>query len=120
MRDILPFLKSLSSAAGLSAYEGPVLEIIKKEWEPLVDRMVTSRLGSLQAYRQGTDKGKEKGRRVRRRPSIMIATHMDAIGLIVTSITDGVIHFDEVGGIDARILPGTPVIVHGRRELPGI
>jgi tetrahedral aminopeptidase len=50
----------------------------------------------------------------------MIAVHMDAIGLIVTQIVDGFIHIDEIGGIDARILPGTPVIVHGRQDIPGV
>jgi endoglucanase len=50
----------------------------------------------------------------------MIATHMDAIGLMVTSVVDGLLHFDEVGGIDPRILPGTPVIVHAKRNLPGV
>ena len=50
----------------------------------------------------------------------MVATHMDAIGLMVSRIVDGFLHVEEVGGVDSRILPGTPVIVHGRRELPGV
>lgn len=116
MTELLPFLKSLASVAGLSAYEGPVLEVIEKEWAPLVDRTVTSRLGSLHGFKQG--KGGGKG--IRKRPSILIATHMDAIGLLVTSISEGIIHFDEIGGVDARILPGMPVRVHGKRELPGV
>ena len=50
----------------------------------------------------------------------MIATHMDAIGLIVSRIVDGFLHVDEIGGIDPRILPGTPVTVHGRQDVPGV
>ncbi|MFH1184800.1 MAG: M42 family peptidase [Chloroflexota bacterium] len=112
MTDILPFLKSLISVAGLSAYEDPVLQLIKKEWVPLVDEMSTSRIGSLQALKRGSARGK--------RPAIMIATHMDAIGLMVTRIVEGVLQVEEIGGVDARILPGTPVLVHGRRALPGV
>lgn len=112
MTDIIPFLKSLISASGLSAYEGPVAKIIAEKWKPLVDEISTSRLGSLHALKQGTGKGKH--------PSIMIATHMDAIGLMVTQIKDGLIHVDEIGGIDSRILPGTPVTVHGKQDLPGV
>jgi len=112
MADILPFVKSLISAAGLSAYEEPALSLIRKEWAPLVDELHISRIGSLHALKRGSGKGK--------RPAIMIATHMDAIGLMISSITDGVLHVEEVGGVDARILPGTPVRVHGRRELPGV
>jgi tetrahedral aminopeptidase len=45
---------------------------------------------------------------------------MDAIGLIVTAVVDGLLRVFRVGGVDPRILPGTPVLVHGRRPLPGV
>jgi putative aminopeptidase FrvX len=112
MTDILPFLKSLIGVSGLSSHERPVAQLIEEKWKPLVDEISISRLGSLHALRRGRGKG--------RHPSIMIATHMDAIGLMVTQIVDGLIHMDEIGGIDSRILPGTPVIVHGRQDLPGV
>jgi endoglucanase len=112
MTDILPFLKSLVSVAGLSGYEDPVLQLIRQRWEPLTDQISLSRIGSLQALKRGSGKG--------RRPAIMIATHMDAIGLMVSKILEGMLHVEEIGGIDARILPGTPVKVHGRRDLPGV
>ncbi len=50
----------------------------------------------------------------------MIAAHMDAIGLMATQIVDGFIHITEIGGIDPRVLPGTPVVVHGKQDLPGV
>jgi tetrahedral aminopeptidase len=112
MTDILPFLKSLISVPGLSAYEGPVARLIEQKWKPLVDEVSTSPLGSLQALKRGQGRGNH--------PSIMIATHMDAIGLMVTKIEDGFLHIDEIGGIDTRILPGTQIVVHGRRDLPGV
>ncbi len=112
MTDILPFLKSLITAPGVSGYEAPVARLIEEKWKPLVDEVSTSRLGSLHALKRGKAPGK--------RPSIMIATHMDAIGLIVSRIEDGFLFVDEIGGIDPRILPGTPVIVHGKEELPGV
>jgi endoglucanase len=112
MTDILPFLKSLITASGVSAYEAPVAHLIEDKWKPLVDEVSTSRLGSLHALKRGKAEGK--------RPSIMVATHMDAIGLIVTRIEDGFLFVDEIGGIDPRILPGTPVTVHGKQDLPGV
>lgn len=114
MTDILPFLKSLISVSGVSAYEAPVAQLIEEKWRPLVDELSTSRLGSLHGLKRGRSKGKGK------RPSIMIAAHMDAIGLIVTRVEDGFVHVDEIGGVDPRILPGTPVVVHGRQEVPGV
>ncbi len=112
MTDILPFLKSLVSASGVSAYEAPVARLIEEKWKPLVDELSTSRLGSLHGLKRGRGPGKH--------PSIMLAAHMDAIGLIVTRIDEGFLHVDDIGGVDPRILPGTPVIVHGRQELPGV
>ncbi|PWH15799.1 MAG: hypothetical protein DDG60_05245 [Anaerolineae bacterium] len=115
MPEITPFLKSLLSVAGISSYETPVTQLIEKKWRPLVDETRLSRIGSLEALKRGS--GPEP------RPSIMVATHMDAIGMMVTSIADGFLHFTQVGGIDPRILPGTPVIVHASasgEELPGI
>ncbi len=112
MADNLTFLKSLISTAGLSAYEEPVLRLIRQKWKPLVDEVSVSRLGSLQVLKRGDAKGQ--------RPALMIATHMDAVGLIVTSVVDGLVKVDQIGGVDPRILPGTPVLVHGKRDLPGV
>lgn len=92
------------SAPGLSAYESPVMQLIREKWKPLVDEMNLSKLGSLQGLKRGSGTSP--------RPSIMIATHMDAIGMMVTSVTEGFLHVTSVGGVDARVLPGTPVTVH--------
>jgi len=113
MIDIKDFLKKMISLPGLSGYEDPVRELIAETWRPLVDELTVSKLGSLHGLRKGS--GPEP------RPRILLAAHMDAIGLMVTRVTpEGFIHFTEVGGVDPRILVSTPVIVYGRRELPGI
>jgi endoglucanase len=106
MPEFTPFLKSLLAAPGLSGYETPVAGLIEAEWRPLVDEISRSRLGSLQALKKGLDANGK-------RPSIMIATHMDAIGMMVTEIVAGLLHITQIGGIDARVLPGTPVTVYG-------
>ena len=103
MTDPIPFLKDLLSAPGLSGYEDPVAKIIEDKWRPLVNEISRGKLGSLHGLRHGSAEPP--------RPSVMVATHMDAIGLMVTGITEGFLHISEVGGVDARILPGTPVNV---------
>ncbi len=100
------------SLPGLSGYEAPVRDVIRETWQPLVDEISESRLGSLHALRRGT--GPEP------RPSILLAAHMDAIGLMVTGQKASLLRFTEVGGVDPRILPGQEVIVHGRETLPGV
>ena len=112
MTDLLPFLKNLISAPGLSGHEGPVRDLIAEAWEPLTNELSTSRVGSLHGLRRGD--GPEP------RPNILLATHMDAIGLMVTKVVDGFLHLTEVGGVDHRVLPGQIVTVHGREDLPGL
>lgn len=115
MTDILPFLKSLLSVSGLSGYERPVARLIEEKWRPLVNEISTSRVGSLHGLKHGS--GSQP------RPSVMIATHMDAIGMRVSGIQDGFLHITNIGGIDIRVLPGMEVTIHASgsgEELPGV
>ena len=112
MTELLPFLNALLSAPGISGYEAGVRPIIENAWRPLTDRLSVSRLGSLHGLQKGT--GLEP------RPSIIVAAHMDAIGLMVNAIIEGFLRVTSIGGIDVRVLPGQMVTVHGREELPGM
>lgn len=117
MSDILPFLKSLISVSGLSGDEAPAADLIKKQWTPLVDEISQNNLASVLGLKRGTLKKSSS------RPSVLIATHMDAIGMMVTRIVDGFIYVTSIGGIDSRVLPGTPVTVHAsgtKEELYGV
>ncbi len=104
------FLKRLLTLPGLSGFEDPVRKVIAEEWQTLVDELKVSPLGSLHGLKRGY--GPEP------RPRVLLAAHMDAIGLMVTSIQEGLLRVTAIGGVDPRILPGTPVTVHGRRDLP--
>lgn len=110
--DLTAHLKDMLSAPGLSGYEDPIRNIIAVAWEPFTDELKVSNLGSLHGLRKGL--GAEP------RPKIMLAAHMDAIGLMVTAIENGFLHFTQIGGVDPRILPGQMVLVHGREDLPGM
>jgi endoglucanase len=117
MSDILPFLKSMISVAGLSGYENPVADLIEKQWTPLADSVNRSRLGSVHALKTGPISDGLP------RPSLLISAHMDAIGLMVSRISDGFLHITEIGGVDPRVLLGTPVTVHASKtgeELYGV
>jgi tetrahedral aminopeptidase len=112
MIELAPFLKQLITLPGLSGYETPAREVIADAWRPLVDELSVSRLGSLHGLKRG--EGEDPHRR------ILLSAHMDAIGLMVTTIVDGFLHIAGVGGVDQRILPGQLVTVHGRRDLPAV
>jgi tetrahedral aminopeptidase len=110
--DIVPLLKSLCDASGVSGYERPVREIVLAEFGRYADKVRTDTMGSVIAVKYGIAP--------QPRASIMLATHMDEIGLIVSEIEDGFLHFQMVGGYDDRVLIGQEVVVHGRQDLVGI
>jgi putative aminopeptidase FrvX len=113
MTDIPAFLKKMIAVSGLSGYEAPIRQLIEETWRPLTDELSISRIGSLHGFKRGTQTAEP-------RRSILIATHMDAIGMMVTRIVDGFLYFTEIGGLDPRVLPGQPVTVLGREQLPGV
>ena len=54
-------------------------------------------------------------------PRILIDTHFDEIGMIVTDIRErGFLSFARVGGLDMRTLSSTDVLVWGERVIPGV
>ncbi|MGD9116986.1 MAG: M42 family metallopeptidase [Dehalococcoidia bacterium] len=94
-------LEKLSNAHGISGYEGGVREIIRKEVESCVDEVKTDRFGNLIAVKKGKS------------PSVMIAAHMDEIGLMVKYVDDdGFIRFAKVGGWFDQTLVNQRVLVH--------
>jgi putative aminopeptidase FrvX len=110
--DLLTHLKALCAVPGLPGYEGPVRDLLRAAWTPLADALHQDKLGNLIAERQGA--------RSAPRPRVMLAAHMDAIGLMVTRVEGEFLRVMSNGGIDARVLPGQLVTVHGREDLPAV
>ena len=111
---IASLLTELSRAPGVSGYEDPVRQIVRREFERLADDVRVDKMGNLIALRRGETAPNGPRR------SVMLAAHMDEIGLLVTKLDQGFLRFATVGGFDVRTLPGQEVVVHGRADLPGI
>ena len=96
---------------GVSGDEDRVREYIRQKAAPYADSMRTDALGNLIVFKKGK---KSTGNKV------LIAAHMDEVGLIVTKVTeDGFLKFDFVGGVDRRVTIGKPVVL-GENNVPGI
>ncbi len=115
MPNIKQFLTELIQQPGLAGQETPVRKIIEETWAPLVDEISISKLGSLHALKRGNMPGPETGKR----PCILFAAHMDAIGLMAAGFSGSLLRLSEIGGLDPRVLPGQLVTVHGRVDIPG-
>ena len=91
-------IKRLTEEYGPSGFEEKVVAAIKDEIAPFVDEVEVDKLGSLVAVKKGD------GARV------MLAAHMDEIGLIVTHVDkEGFLRFSTVGGVSAARLSGIRV-----------
>jgi putative aminopeptidase FrvX len=105
-------LKELSEAIGISGNEDAVRKIIADAVRDTVDELRSDTLGNLFAVKK--PRGKGNGLKV------MIAAHMDEVGLMITGFdSSGGLRFRPVGGIDDRILPGKVLLV-GPDKIPGV
>jgi len=90
-------IRTLTEAYGPSGDEGQVRALIEEMVRGVVTEMRTDPLGNLIARKKGTGGGKR----------VMIAAHMDEIGLIVTHIDKkGFLRVGRVGGVFAPTLMG--------------
>lgn len=104
-------LKELSNAIGISGEEDEVRKIVVDSITPHVTDLQVDSIGNVTAIQKGTQYPEY---------TVMIAAHMDEIGMMVTAVdSNGLIQFTNVGGIDARILPGLRVKV-GKKKTPGV
>ncbi|MBE0411875.1 MAG: M42 family metallopeptidase [Anaerolineales bacterium] len=84
-------LQKLTGIPGPSGYESEIRAAIRSEIEPLAEEVRVDNLGNLIAIKKGND---PKGQ------VIMLAAHMDEIGLIATHIDpNGFVRFTTIGGV---------------------
>jgi endoglucanase len=104
-------LKDLSDAFGVSGNEEDVRAIVLDAVRDHADEVRIDAMGSVLAVKRGT--GQDPMR-------VMLAAHMDEIGLMVVGYDDsGFLKVRSVGGIDPRLLPGTLFVV-GPDRIPGV
>ncbi|MEQ8675717.1 MAG: M20/M25/M40 family metallo-hydrolase [Aggregatilineales bacterium] len=116
MFDLKGHLKLLVETHAPSGHEGTIREIIREAWRDLVDETEQDKLGSLIGIKRATI-GQSDGKPARR---IMLAAHMDEIGMMVRDVVDGFIFVHRISGVDNRVMLAQPVMVHGRKPLPGV
>lgn len=109
--DTKQFLRQIVDAPGVSGMEDVVCKKVEQAFINYCD--TTSIDAHMNVYGNMSEGSSGK--------KIMLAAHMDEIGLITYGIDDkGFVSFQPVGGVDPRILPGQEVIIHGTEDLYGI
>lgn len=96
------FLENLINAPSPSGYEGPAAKVFRNYVKDYADKITTDVMGSVIAVKNPTGS-----------PKIMLAGHIDEIGMIIHYIDDnGFLYFQEIGGIDPGVLPGSRVSIY--------
>ncbi len=105
-------LEKLSNACGVTGRENEVKDLMIQLLKPYADEIQVDKMENVIAIKKGKAKA----------PKIMLAAHMDEVGLMVKTITkDGFLQFSKMGGIDDRILPAQKVAVYTKKGIyPGI
>src|SRR5215210_389535 len=111
MRDAsYEFLKNLLSTPGPSGYEGAAAEV----W-----RVEAGKFAEVRGDRMGNSFATLNGGGT---PRIMLAGHIDEIGLMITHVEEGgLLRFQGVGDWDPQVLVGQRVLVQtDNGEVPGV
>lgn len=108
---MLSLLNQLCALNGVSGDEERVRDFIRNQAQPYADSIRTDALGNLIVFKKGKRSTGNK---------LLLAAHMDEVGVIVTHITDeGYLKFDFVGGVDRRVAIGKSVVL-GEQQISGV
>ncbi|MGH7483404.1 MAG: M42 family metallopeptidase [Longimicrobiales bacterium] len=101
--DSIGFLKRLLDTPGPSGFEAEAARVWRAEAEGFADQVSSDVSGNSMATLRGQE------------PRVMLAGHIDEIGIMVTHIDDeGFVYFDGIGGWDPQVLVGQRIRLLGR------
>jgi putative aminopeptidase FrvX len=105
MYHVPPFLAELLQARSPSGYEGEAQAVFDRHVKPAADTYARDALGNRIATLHPDGD-----------PVLMLAGHMDELGLIITYVNkEGFLYFDTIGGHDLSIISGRRVILQTAR-----
>jgi endoglucanase len=100
----IKLLEKLINMSGVSGHEEPVRKLIEKGIRAYVDELLVDDLGNLIAHKKGDP------------PKVMLAAHMDEVGLMVKRIGKrGLIYCTGIGGVHVIPFIGQTVRVETRK-----
>ncbi|MDI6861687.1 MAG: M42 family metallopeptidase [Caldisericia bacterium] len=107
----LILLEKILKIPGVSGFESRIRDFIQNEIQNKnLDKIYKDNIGNLIAIKRGI-----------REDKIVLISHMDELGLVVSSIDEnGLIGFKKIGGIDDRLLISRVVKIIGEEEILGV
>ncbi|MBR2354165.1 MAG: hypothetical protein IKA76_06680 [Clostridia bacterium] len=103
---------SLCSVMSVSGYESHYADALRQRIAPYFDEHRTDAVGNHLFVRRC---GREQA------PLVMIDTHYDEIGMLVTDhLEGGFLRFTSVGGLSPSVLQGADVVIYGKKVIRGV
>ncbi len=103
-------LRDLHDTMGVSGTEQEVVKYVYNAIKPFADEITVSSTGSIVATKKGAKEG----------PSVVVAAHLDEIGLVVRNILpNGFLLIDKIGGVPDNVVLARNVLVSTKR-IPGV
>ena len=110
--NVKKFTVDLCSLMSIDGFEFAEEDKLKKLVLPYFDSVKSDSVGNHVFLLKSKKKHASK---------LFIDTHYDEVGMMVKGITDdGMLRVCGIGGIDARILPSSEVVVYGNKKVKGV
>ncbi len=108
------FLVGIQNVPGGSGYEANAANYIKNAFQKLSEDVSTDKYYNITARM----KSDECSWAI---PKVLVCAHMDEVSLMVKSVDDnGFVKAVTNAGMDTRLFPGLEVMIHGKRDVPGV
>lgn len=104
-------LKQLCALHAPSGFETEAALAAVPLLQPWMDEVSIDRMGNVVGVRHC---GKENA------PKLLLDAHLDEIGFIITGHEEGFLRFDELGGVDPRMLPDRELIIMAEPPIYGV
>ncbi|MHA1860329.1 MAG: M42 family metallopeptidase [Candidatus Asgardarchaeia archaeon] len=102
------FLEELTMCIGPSGHEDDVRKILEGRWKAYADEVKVDRMGNLIAVKKGSG------------PKVMVAAHMDEIGMLVKYVDEnGFVYFSCAGGFYDPSLVNRGVLIKTEKGVVG-
>lgn len=113
MNELKTFLETISNAPGVSGHEEKISDIVKSFFKEYCEDSYVDNMYNTFCIKKGENN--DSGIK------IMLAGHIDEIGLMVKDIDeDGFIYFTTLGGFDPRVLLYQEIVIHGNEDIFGL
>lgn len=110
-------LKKICNVHGIPGHEGPAQEVVIETLKGCCDEVKKDHLGNVISLKKASRKPKGQKRPLK----VVLAAHVDEVGMMVKHIHDnGYIHFIQLGGLNAQVCESQRIIIHGKKPVRGV